>query len=190
MNKRSLLLLGFAVVVAAQLAVPAWMIIGHEWTLREGRVFKFRTRPVDPADAFRGRYVWLGLEPVAVKVPDANSWPNNTAAFAVLGTDSNGFAVVKALTRDRPKNAAVVAVRTAWSDVNRGEIHINLPGLDRYYLAEDKAPAADEAYRAHSRRTNPACYVTVRILGTHALIENLYIENQPIHEWLRTHRGK
>ena len=27
MNKRNLLLLGFAAVVAAQLAVPAWMII-------------------------------------------------------------------------------------------------------------------------------------------------------------------
>ena len=55
MNKRNGILLGLVVVAAAQLAVPAWMIAGRELTLREGQVFKFRTRPVDPADAFRGR---------------------------------------------------------------------------------------------------------------------------------------
>ena len=38
MNKRCLLL-GLAAAAAAQLAVPAWMIVGHERTLRDGQVF-------------------------------------------------------------------------------------------------------------------------------------------------------
>ena len=63
MNKRIWILAIFALAAVTQLAAPARMIWRHERTLREGRVFLFHTRPVDPADAFRGRFVWLGLEP-------------------------------------------------------------------------------------------------------------------------------
>jgi uncharacterized membrane-anchored protein len=55
-------LLVFAVVGLAQLAVPASLIWKREQTLRHGSVWKFRTAPVDPVDAFRGRYVALEFE--------------------------------------------------------------------------------------------------------------------------------
>jgi len=189
MNKRNLLLLGFAVVVAAQLAVPAWLIIEREWTLREGQVFKFKTRPIDPADAFRGRYVWLDLELNQVKVPNADQWNYGQKAFAVLGTDTNGFAIVESLDYDAPAGKVTVPVRAQWHDTN-GNVHITWTGLDRFYMTEKKAPAAEEAYREHNRRTKQACHVTVRVLGTRAVLENLFIENQPIHDWLREHKGK
>jgi uncharacterized membrane-anchored protein len=187
MNKRNLLFLGFAVVVAVQLAVPAWLIIEREWTLRDGQVFKFKTRPIDPADAFRGRYVWLGLEPEAVKVPNANQWSYDQKAFAVLEADTNGFAVVKRLERDRPQGETVVLVRTRWPDTKKGEVHISWPSLDRFYMTEKKAPDAESAYREHNRGTNRTCHVTVRVLGKRAVLENLYIEDKPIHEWLKAH---
>jgi uncharacterized membrane-anchored protein len=190
MNKRDLTLLGFAVVVAAQLAVPAWLLIEREWTLRDGQVYKFKTRPVDPADAFRGRYVWLGLEPGLIKVPDANQWHYDRKAFAVLGTDTNGFAIVERLEREAPAGQVAVRVHVGWPDLKKGEVHINWTGLDRFYMTENKAPAAEAAYREHSRRAKKNCHVTVRIRGTHAQIENLFIENKPIHEWLREHPGK
>jgi uncharacterized membrane-anchored protein len=186
MNKRNLLLLGFAVVVAAQLAVPAWLIIEREWTLRDGQVFKFKTRPIDPADAFRGRYVWLGLEPDRVKMPNANQWLYDQKAFAVLAADSNGFALVTRLEHERPAGATAVPVRTRWSDTN-GNVFISWPGLDRFYMTEKKAPNAENAYREHNRGTNRTCHVTVRVLGTRAVLENLYIEDQPIQAWLKAH---
>jgi uncharacterized membrane-anchored protein len=189
MNKRYWIWLAFAVVVVAQLAVPAAMILSHERTLKEGQVFKFKTRPVDPADAFRGRYVWLSLEPNAVKLPDANQWRYGRKAFAVLGTDSNGFAIITRLERTLPADKPAVRVRTMWADVKKGEVHIDWPGLDRYYMAESKAPAAETAYRKHSDRTNQACHVTVRIRGAQAAIENLFIEDRPIRAWLNEHKG-
>ena len=190
MGKRNLILLGFAAVVAAQLAVPAWMIIERERTLRDGQVFKFRTRPVDPADAFRGRYVWLSLEPATVKVPEVGQWHYNQKAFAVLGSDTNGFAVVKRLERVKPLNEIAVPVRTRWFNDNTREANLEWFGLDRYYLEEGKAPRAEAAYRQHSVRTNQTCHVTVRVLGAHAVIEELFIEGQPIHAWLREHPKK
>ena len=187
MNKRNLLLLGFAVVIAAQLAVPAWLIIEREWVLRDGQVFKFKTRPIDPADAFRGRYVWLGLEPDKVKVPDADQWHYDTPAFAVLGTNAAGFAVVQRLERVRPAQVAAVQVHVRWADTRQGEVTILWPGLDRYYMTEKKAPAAEVAYREHSVRTNQACHVTVRVRNGHAVLEELFIADQPIHAWLKQH---
>jgi uncharacterized membrane-anchored protein len=188
MNKRNLILLGFVMVVLAQLAVPAWMILERERTLREGQVFKFKTQPVDPADAFRGRYVWLRLEPETVPVSNSGVWEHRQKAFAVLGTGTNGYAMVKRLERTKPMGEPALQVRVNWSDGKN--MHINWEGLDRYYMMEDKAPAAETAYREHNRVTNQNCFISVRVRGSVGVIENLYIENQPIQAWLREHKGK
>jgi len=190
MSKRNLILLGFAAVVVAQLAVPAWMIVERERTLRYGQVFKFRTHPVDPSDAFRGRYVWLSLEPETVKTPSGSHWTYNQKVFAVLGTDTNGFAVVKRLERVKPLNEPAVPVRTRWFNDAKGEANLEWSGLDRYYMEEGRAPKAEIAYRQHTSRTNPTCHVTVRVLGAHAVVEDLFVENQPIRAWLRKHPAK
>src|SRR5262249_61542714 len=52
----------FGALCLAQIAVPVSMITRYEATLRRGTVFKGRTAPVAPVDAFRGRYVWFRLD--------------------------------------------------------------------------------------------------------------------------------
>ena len=47
----------FIVVAVVQIAAPASMILRRERALDRGERFLFRTAPVDPYDAFRGRYV-------------------------------------------------------------------------------------------------------------------------------------
>jgi len=189
MNKRIWILPALILMVVAQLAVPASMIVAHEQTLRNGQVFKFRTQPVDPVDAFRGRYVWLSLEPNVVQMQDINQWGYDRKVFAVLGTDTNGFAQVTRLSLTRPTDEPAVPVRILWANAEKGEVRIDWTGLDRFYMAEGQAPAAEAAYRAHSLRTNQACHVTVRIRGPHTVIEDLFIEDQPIRDWLRAHKG-
>jgi uncharacterized membrane-anchored protein len=190
MSNRNLMLIVFSVAVAAQLAVPAWMIAGRERTMREGKTFKFRTRPVDPVDAFRGRYVWLSLEPGSVKVQDADKWMANQKAYAVLGTDSNGFAVVNRLDRAMPAGEPAVKVRVRWPNIQQKEVRVDWPGLDRYYMTEKKAPAAERAYWQHNVRTNRTCHVTVRVSGNDAVIENLFIEEKPVSDWLKENAAR
>lgn len=189
MSKRNLVLACFAAVILAQLAVPAWMIVERETTLSQGAVYKFRTQPVDPVDAFRGRYVWLRLEPDTVIVPDGGVWRYNQKAFAVLGTGTNGFAVVERLERERPVGVDSLRVRIGWVE-GRDKVHIQWTGLDRFYMTERKAPAAEAAYRTHSVRSNQACHISVRVRRSVGVIENLYIENRTIQDWLRENSGK
>ena len=46
-----------AVLCVAQLGAATSSIVRHESILRSGVPYRIRAAPVDPADAFRGRYV-------------------------------------------------------------------------------------------------------------------------------------
>lgn len=57
--------------------------------------------------------------------------------------------------------------------------------MDRFYMTELKAPAAERAYREHSSRGKQDCHVTIRVHGACGVIENLFIGDQPIQAWLK-----
>ena len=119
-------------------------------------------------------------------MPDSAQWHYGQKVYAVLGTGTNGFAMVKRLERTPPAGEPAAAASINWTS-SKGEVHIQWPGLDRYYMNEGQAPSAETAYRSHTQRTNQTCYVSVRVRGTHAVLENLFIDNQPIHAWLQAH---
>jgi hypothetical protein len=52
------------------------------------------------------------------------------------------------------------------------------------------APQAEQAYRENSRRGKENAYVTVRVRGGDAAIEQLYIDNQPLGDYLRAQANK
>ena len=52
----------FVTVAFLQLLIPIQMITSRERILDKGTLYKFRTRPVDPYDAFRGKYVALSID--------------------------------------------------------------------------------------------------------------------------------
>src|SRR5690606_28051754 len=93
-----------AVGVLAQLAVPVMMIQGKEAVLREGRPFKFRTAPVDPADVFRGRYVALRFDWQTVPLVDNATYDYGEKLFGLLDEDEKGFAKITALTPVEPED--------------------------------------------------------------------------------------
>ena len=92
---KSLRLLLFLVVGLAQLAVPASVVWKRTQTLKEGRVWKFRTAPVDPEDAFRGRYV--SLQFAAEDFPSNQQMAEDTA-YATLKEGPEGYAVIDSLS--------------------------------------------------------------------------------------------
>lgn len=184
---RRLIFAAFAVVCAAQLAVPAMMIRAYETTLAEGRRYKVRCDPFNLDGAVQGRYVWLSLEIPAPRgyVPEGNEW--RRMWWATLEEGEDGFARASELHDEPPAGAAAVRVRYGGQQVDP---ETNRPGepvlrlaLDRYYLSEAN-PASERASRESLLGAGPGWYATIRVLGGTAVIEDLYVAGVSIEEYI------
>lgn len=176
---RVLCLTLFAVLGLVQLSVPGSVVWRRQQTLKHGHIWKFKTAPVDPVDAVRGRYIALRfiLDQVASPQPLSSA-----SAYAILKEDENGFAKIDHLSATPVSGDNVVRVETAgwWGQMQ----HVRFP-FDRYWVSEADAPAAEQAYFANSRRGNENAYVTVRVRDGDAAVEQLYLDNQPLPDYLR-----
>ena len=181
---RSIRLGIFAAVAVAQLAVPAQMILSRENVLHQGTLYKFRTQPVDPSDPFRGRYVRISVETNPIPTPKGWQFDSEGPVYAVLGTDEDGFATIEDIRLQPPETGDYVRTDAVRVDYIAETINVNLP-IDRYYMEEWSAPAAERAYWENSRAANHAAYVTVRVHDGDVVVEGLFIGDEPIEEYIK-----
>lgn len=166
----------FIVICLVQWAIPALMMHKREQTLRNGEIFLFKTAPVDPYDAFRGRYVALGFD--LNTITNSFGYTNdfyNQQIYATLGRDDAGFATITALTEESPETASI-PVRILYS--HDGMIRIELP-FDRFYMEEDSAPVAELVYRSASRSDATNTFAIVRVYEHFPVLEDLIINGRP-----------
>ncbi len=181
MKKLSLIVL--CILIAAQLAVPFSMIRNRENILRNGELFRFKTRPIDPADPFQGRYVWLGFDnnSVPCSKEDNEDLAYKMPIYALLETGEDGFAHFTGWSLEKPEDGHYLKTRyrgRSWNQNNKA-FRIDLP-FDRYYMDEAKAPRAEILVRESTRSTN--CWANVRILEGKALIEDVFAEGQSLRD--------
>ncbi len=173
-----------ALLAILQLAVPAWQIGCREFTLRHGEVFRFRTAPVDPYDALRGRYVSLWLEDSSAPVPPVTALDTQGRRFyARLGVDSEGYAFFDSLHRSPPTDGAYLKVRVQRFNVGqRAQLRT---GFERYYLNDKLAPAAEAAFRRRDATERRESYLVVRVRDGVGVPEELFVGGLPIVEAAR-----
>ena len=176
----------FASLIALQIAVPVSMIVKRESTLKYGTLFRFKTAPVDPYDAFRGRYVAIRADINKVHKPEGMNYIHGQKVFAQLTVDEKGFAQVSRITMQKPRDSAYLTATTVYPAGN--DVELNLPVIDRYYMEEKAATRAEQAYREHSRRDKRDAYVAVRVKDGFAVIEGLYVGDQRIEDVVRQSR--
>src|SRR5437764_6631101 len=175
----------FILVALAQLSVPALMAWGRMQTLAHGRVWKFKTAPVDPEDVVRGRYVRLNF--LAEDFTQPEKFESADSVYAILKETPDGFAEIDH-TRATPTggdNVIKVEPGGNWD----GRQHIVIP-FTQFWITEKNAPEAEKAYRENSRREKLNAYVTVRVRDGDAALEQLYIDNQPLPEFFRARAAK
>jgi len=182
---KKIALLIFILVALAQLSVPAMMAWGRIQTLNRGRVWKFKTAPVDPEDAVRGRYVMLRFAAEDFTQPE--KFQTTDQVYAVLKETADGFAEIDHLSTTPVSGDNVITVEPGgnWDDRQ----HIVIP-FTKFWVTEKIAPEAEKAYRENSRRGKENAYVTVRVRSGDAALEQLYIDNQPLPEFLRAQAAK
>ncbi len=180
--RKELIIGVFIGLIILQIGVPVSMIAKRESTLRYGAAFKFKTAPVDPYDAFRGRYVALRVDINKVAKPDGVELKYGQKVFAQLAVDQNGIAQVSQITTQKPKEGSYLVATITYP--SGSEVGINLP-IDRYYMEERAAPRAEQVYRDHSRREKQDAYVTVKVMDGFAVVDGLYIGDQRIEDAIR-----
>lgn len=161
--------------VLAQWGFPISSIIEKNVVLASGVEFKIKTRPVDPADPFRGRYVAIGLE---VGVPESQRRPDpyRGTYYVRLVSGEDGFAEAAEISRQRITGDGVLKL----DDVYVGGDTIRLP-YDRYYMQEHAAPLAEAVYI----RERKDAYVTLRVKNGVGVVSGLYIEDMPIEDYIK-----
>ena len=188
MKKFSLIVLGILIVV--QLAVPFSMIKGRENILRNGELFRFKTRPIDPADPFQGRYVRLGYKDDYIPLSEDQE-PDlmyKEPIYVSIETDADGFARFTDWSRVPPVKGPFLKTRylgrkQEWNQKKQKHTYkgmrLDIP-FDRFYMDEAKAPRAEELAREATRTSN--CWANIRILAGKAVIEDVFAEGQSLRD--------
>jgi uncharacterized membrane-anchored protein len=183
MNKK--LSLVIIAIAAAQLAVPLSMIWAHERTLREGMVLRFACEPVDPIDAFRGRYIRVSVgAPLAPWMDGDLPRRHSDPVYAVLDVGEDGHARVIAATSRPPSTGAYVRARNLGLHHADRMIRLELP-IERFYLPEHEAPAAEQAYLKSLVGEACGAVVVARVRRGHLVVEDLLIHGASIRSLLR-----
>lgn len=176
---KTILWVAFGLMCAAQIFVPAQMILSREAVLKKGQPFKFKMQPYDPVDPFRGNYLQLAYEANTVQV-DSGEWDMGGEAYAILTTDSAGFAKVESLSKT-PPSPGVYYFKTNVSYATAGEAFLMHP-FDRYYIESKLAPEAEEAVRNALIDSSATAYAIVYVKGDRAVLKSLNINGKRLEE--------
>ena len=188
---KSKLIIGlFLAVSFIQIITPLSMIIKRESVLKNGGQFKFKTAPVDPYDAFRGRYVALKIEDNYVPAIKETKLSRGQTVYALINVDSQGFAKFTTVTTVRPSDKPYIQTRiTKMRHISQDKMYLDLP-IDRYYMEEKAAPLAERIYQHYAQRGKQDAYIIVRIKDGFAVIESLYVGGQRIEDAVKQERKR
>jgi uncharacterized membrane-anchored protein len=175
MNKKIV----YSIMLATQLIIPGSMIFQNEAVLRTGNPYKFKTAPVDPYDAMRGKYVALSVVAADVTYDGKRDIKPGQIVYPILEQDADGFARFKAVAFTRPLIGDYIEAKAGW--ISNGKLRLQLP-FDRYYMNEYKAQQAQDLYRKYSTKNNQDAYVVVMVSKGRAVIKDLYVAGKPIAE--------
>src|SRR5437763_9025513 len=141
----------FILVALAQLSVPAVLAWGRIQTLAHGRAWKFKTAPVDPEDAIRGRYIRLSYAIEEFSQSERVNW--KSPIYVALKEGADGFAQIDHISQAPITGDNVVqADAGGWSESDK--MHIIALPFRTYWVTEKIAPEAEQAHRNHSTRNN------------------------------------
>ena len=184
-NKKYIYLL-FAVMVFAQILVPLQMIYHHENILTTGKIFKFKTQPIDPNDPFRGKYIDLAFEENNITVKNIKNYQKTGIIFVKIKNDTLGFAKIISISKTEPdKNSDYLALKLNYAnELNNNTIFLDLP-FSRYYMNENKAQSAENLYRESTKNIQNNTYALVAVKSGEGIIKDVMIDEVSIKKLVK-----
>ncbi len=176
----------FAATMLLFLGFPFQMIRHTQQIRTQGTPYRFLLEPLDPYDAFRGRYVNLFYG--NPQTPARDSLAPGQTCYVALQQDTNGRARF-AGAYAQPPATDWLKTRVLYSTEDKQVVFGMPESMNYYYLNEKIAPEVEKIIRQPQpeRSDTPSVQATVsvRVLKGEAVIEALYINDLPILEYLR-----
>jgi uncharacterized membrane-anchored protein len=202
MKRERIIFFVFILLALVQLLLPAKMIFDREDILVNGKDFKFKTKPVDPNDPFRGKYITLGFEENLVKDQSENDWQISESIYVLLTTDTEGFARIVSVSKVKPVgNVDFVEAKVSFfslfdpmqaqpDSLNQPESKKNTDLIieypfNRFYMEEFKAPLAEKVYRESLTDSSNVTYALVKIKNGEAVVKDIVINGISIKELIK-----
>jgi len=183
--KNKIIISVFSCLVLLQIATPLSMIIKREIVLKDGVSFRFKTQPIDPYDAFRGRYVALRVEASRIQRPLSFETEYGKQVYAQIAVDKDGFAKISGVTVRKPDKGSYLPARVLYSSAKDTTLDLS---IDRYYMEEKSAPRAEHLYRKYSAQNKKEAYIEVKIKDGFVVIEGLYIGDKKIEDLVNSEK--
>jgi uncharacterized membrane-anchored protein len=161
------------------------------------KILKFRTAPIDPYDAFRGKYIYLNFANDRVPVTKETKNLGNNDDIFVTFRDSAGYALVASVSVTEPTASSeyvkakvdYVDNRTAKFNISfnprsRLFVYIDYP-FDRFYMNEDKAPQAEKVYSGFTNDLKKNVYAEVAIKNGVGVVKDVFVDGVPIKDFVK-----
>lgn len=178
MRSKSILLLIFLFVCFLQLLVPANMIFQKNKTVTSGTLFKFKVKPIDPADPFLGRYVDLSFDQDTFAVKESKLYTSQKTVYIELTQGIDSFVIIKNISTEPFKDTQnYITAKVAYVDQNR--VHIDYP-FARFYMEENKAPEAETKVNQMLRDSTYLGFAEVYVYKGDAVLQDVKINNKTI----------
>ena len=193
------LFFAFAVII---ILVPVYVAVSSQNVLNNGKLYKFKPMAYDPFDPLRGKF--LRVEYQTNNILTKFDFEDDETAFVSIGVDKEGFAFFEEAFKKAPKNVDYLEttirstginrrlrqeVEAAFNDEDfdinkmdtRSSVRIRIPdNMNKYFINEDDALRAEKVM--FKERAN--IYIGVRILDGEARLDNIFVYNQGILEYL------
>lgn len=166
--------------------IPSFTIFKTHNILNKGTVYRFKTRPVDPFDPFRGAYVTLNYDQESFTIPYDSLVDEAEEVYCVFKKNDEGYDEIDELLLEVPTDRGYLKVKVsnAWNGYkSKDSLHVRLSfPFDRYYLDQEDAKLAEKS-RWHLERQEKV-YVDVKVLDGEAVLEELYFDDLPVKKYL------
>jgi uncharacterized membrane-anchored protein len=182
----------FLIVVIAQWAVPLSMIRTKEDAIKNGRVFCFKTAPIDPTDYFSGKYIALNFDASNYEIKESEKSIPGQEAFAIIKEDKDGFAMIESMSATEPAatpDYVKIKFRDYYYDEKIQHSRFDFP-FDRLFMEEEKAPRAEKLYRASSRDTSEVTCAVVHIWKGEGVVTDVTVNGKSIVDIIKEEREK
>ena len=177
--RKKYLIIAFACTVLVQLSFPLKMIFDRELILLRGETFLMKIEPIDPYDAFRGRYVSINYTNVTAPIPwsmQQEHYKFDHDLFIPLKKAANGESIYQEAREIRPSDTDIyLRVTPEGPTVDYETVWIDIPDK-RYYMNEYKAPIADRIIKD--------AYAQIVVYKGQMVLKGILVDGMPIEKYI------